>query len=643
MRTWAILTATFALAASSVLAAPPLEAYGRLPRIGEVALSPSGDLLGLTIREKGEHSLLLRRADGANLSLVPIADMRVTGLTWAGEDYAVLLGLNPVRKTQGSLGVTTLTGAVVVPVADRAPFTIFGGSRDMIAAIGGWYGSVSSDSKTYAFVGGFPQGGPRAPGPDGSGPIYPNLYRVDLATGLPFALATVVSSRSWVVGPDGAVVANARRSEDGLTWTLYAGAQDGKPLLAGTGLNRFQLLGLGRTPGTTLVVERNDGGEAIAREIALDGTSGDQVLDPSVADGRPLFDRESRLLIGSSARDGTGVNLLDPVLQKRFEALVRAFPGSRVRLVDYGRRLERIVIQTDGPEDSGTYWLADAPKKSVTRIGRARPDIAAADVGPSRMFAYKAADGLAMEGVLTLPPGREARGLPLVVIPHGGLLSMGDSLEFDWLAQAFASRGYAVFQPNYRGTVGYGEPFRRAAFGQFGRKTQTDISDGVAALGGQGLVDASRACILGKDYGGYAALAGVTLQQGLYRCAAAIGGYSDLTKDFLRVRESRGYDLRGTQTFSDLLGSTSLKDLEAISPANQAGRADAPVLLIHGSDDTDTPLEQTKTMERALRKAGKPVELVTINGADHELTSEPHRQAALARLVAFVEKHNPPN
>lgn len=642
MRTLAILAATLAVTASAAIAAPPLEAYGRLPRIGEVALSPSGALLGLTIRDKGEHSLLLRHADGANLALAPISDMRVTGLTWAGDDYAVLLGLNPVRKTQGSLRVTTLTGAVVVPVANRAPYTIFGGSRDMIAAIAGWYGSTSSGGKTYGFVGGFAQRGPQAPGPNGSGPIYPNLYRIDLATGLPFALGTVVSSRSWVVGPDGAVAANARRSEDGLAWTLYAGAQDGKPLLSGEGLNRFQLQGLGRTPGTVLVVERNEGGDAVAREIALDGAPDEQILDPVFADGRPLFDRESKLLIGASDRDGTRVVLLDPVLQKRFEALVRAFPGSRVRMVDYGRRLERIVILTDGPEDAGTYWLADALKKSVTRIGRARPDIAAADVAPTRMVAYKASDGLALEGVLTLPPGREAKGLPLVVIPHGGLLTTGDSVEFDWLAQAFASRGYAVFQPNYRGTVGYGEPFRRAAFGEFGRKTQTDISDGVTALANQGIVDPKRACILGKDYGGYAALAGVTLQQGLYRCAASIGGYADLTQEFLRIREGSGYEQRGVQTYRDLMGSTSPADLDAISPASQAARADAPVLLLYGSDDTNVPLEQTKAMERALRKAGKPVELATIKGADHELTAEPHRQEALARLVAFVEQNNPP-
>lgn len=124
------------------------------------------------------------------------------------------------------------------------------------------------------------------------------------------------------------------------------------------------------------------------------------------------------------------------------------------------------------------------------------------------MFRYAASDGLEIEAVLTLPPGKSAAGLPLVVIPHVGPIGVNDMVEFDWWAQAYASRGYAVLQPNYRGSSGYGRDFVQAAFGQWGRKMQTDLSDGVAALAKQGLIDAKRVCIVGASYGGYAALAG---------------------------------------------------------------------------------------------------------------------------------------
>ncbi len=129
-----------------------------------------------------------------------------------------------------------------------------------------------------------------------------------------------------------------------------------------------------------------------------------------------------------------------------------------------------------------------------------------------------------MEGVLTLPPDKEGKNLPLVVMPHGGPIVVGDRARFDWWAQVFASRGYAVFQPNYRDTLGYGEAFRHAADGQYGRKMQTDISDGLTALATAGIIDPKRTCIVGGSYGGYAAFAGVTLQHGLYRCAVSVAG-----------------------------------------------------------------------------------------------------------------------
>jgi dipeptidyl aminopeptidase/acylaminoacyl peptidase len=114
-------------------------------------------------------------------------------------------------------------------------------------------------------------------------------------------------------------------------------------------------------------------------------------------------------------------------------------------------------------------------------------------------------------------------------MPHGGPEAR-DYPVFDWWAQAFASRGYVVLQPNFRGSTGYGAAFLRAGYGEWGRKMQSDISDGLAFLVDAGIADPGRACIVGASYGGYAALAGVTLQKGLYRCAVSVAGISDLQK-----------------------------------------------------------------------------------------------------------------
>jgi dipeptidyl aminopeptidase/acylaminoacyl peptidase len=260
------------------------------------------------------------------------------------------------------------------------------------------------------------------------------------------------------------------------------------------------------------------------------------------------------------------------------------------------------------------------------------------DVGPMRMVHYKAADGLDIHGVLTLPPGRPAKNLPVIVFPHGGP-GARDYPGFDWWAQAFASRGYAVLQPNFRGSTGYGAPFQRAGDGEWGRKMQTDISDGLAYLVREGIVDSKRACIMGASYGGYAALAGVTLQKGLYRCAVAVAGVSDILKmTRTDVRESGGSQLL-LRAFRATLGKES--DRRAVSPVNFVRRADAPILLIHGKDDTVVPYDQSVDMASELRNAGKPVELVTLPGEDHWLSRSETRLAMLAAAMRFVQTHNP--
>jgi dipeptidyl aminopeptidase/acylaminoacyl peptidase len=243
-----------------------------------------------------------------------------------------------------------------------------------------------------------------------------------------------------------------------------------------------------------------------------------------------------------------------------------------------------------------------------------------------------------------LPPGKPAKNLPLVVMPHGGPVAR-DYVGFDWWAQAFASRGYAVFQPNFRGSNGFGKGFIEAGYGQWGRKMQTDISDGVADLAKQGLIDPKRACIVGASYGGYAALAGVTLQQGLYRCAVSVGGVSNLN-DLLKWDDVRFGDQSETLRIErERLGATSIGDpaMATISPARHADMADAPILLMFGHDDTVVNPQQSRGMADALKSAGKPVELVELPEEDHWLSRPATRIAVVKASLEFVMKNNPPD
>jgi len=297
-----------------------------------------------------------------------------------------------------------------------------------------------------------------------------------------------------------------------------------------------------------------------------------------------------------------------------------------------------VIVRTTGSGDSGSWFTVDVANFRARAFAYERNAIEPQHVGPFSTFEYTASDGMEMDGILTLPPGRDPTNLPVVMLPHGGPHSY-DVEHFDWWAQAFASRGYAVFQPNFRGSTNRDGAFRRAGYGQWGRAMQTDISDGLSALAEAGIVDPTRACIVGASYGGYAALAGVTLQQGLYRCAVAVAPVSDIRRMYREDYQASGQARIARTALREQLGDPDTWN--AVSPERFAERADAPIMLIHGIDDTVVPYVHSEKMADALDDEDKPYELVTLEGEDHWLSLSKTRELMLNSAVGFVQEHNP--
>ena len=629
------LAIVLALAPLIVRAAPPPklspEAYGRLPDIELMQLSPSGERLAYVTILGDHRNLQVKTLAGAVLFEAPLGDSKIRNLNWAGEDRLILTA----SKTNAVYLVPQeIDQSIVVNIATKKSFPVFAINDAVLHATYGYYGAVNRDGHWIGYFGGVTLSKTRGFEATLNNQSFVELYRVDLDTGASaIAAAGQQNPHEWALDASGSVVASAQYVQTTGEWSLRAG--DGGRLLATLNhpFGEITLVGPGRTQGTVMV------DKAVPEEWSLvDGSH--QPLDVEGLVGGYLVDPTTRRLFGVwSAGDDPRQVFFEPTLKARQAALTRALDGAPI-LSSWSTDFRRLVLYTQGNGDAGTYWLVNG--KEVKPYGYAYPELPDVNVGPTRVVVYKAADGLEIHGILTLPPGREPKGLPLVVLPHGGPQAH-DTVAFDWMAQAFAGRGYAVFQPNFRGSDGYGLDFRDAGFGQWGRKMQTDISDGVAELVRQGVVDPKHACIVGASYGGYAALAGVTVQHGLYRCAVSYAGLSDL--NYLLNEETASSDLptAASRYLFKFLGVRANADasLHEISPARLADKADAPILLIHGTDDTVVPIGQSREMERALQKAGKPVEFVQLKGEDHWLSRDATRKAMLAAAVAFVEKHNP--
>ena len=655
MNRWlrAAVLGSFLLAPPLAQAAPPpLEAYGRLPGMSHVSLSPSGRRYAFVADQGSGRKVYVMDKHGKLIETADASGLKLRDLTWAGDDFLLVkmsstLNLGSIV----SFWKGELSSVIVLNLRTHAGSTVFDGRRDVARAVFGDFGTANVDGRWYGYFGGLTvetvAGGhgerrfSNAPAIGDGHELVTDLYRVDLENGTTrIAAKGDVGVADWLVDEHGEVA--ARLLFDGKTgdWRAMTGKVDGRSIEAGQSkFGGVAILGFGAS-NQSILIRHDDGMGAVIDEASLAVGTASVVVDGESTDAVMKDNATGRWIGQITDGDEPGYHLFQPAFDARVRGARKALGGYATRLTAWNDDFTRMIIYTDGKDDSGTYWMVDIQDKSAIPVGYAYPMVKPDDVGPVKMIDWKAEDGLALRGVLTLPPGRAPTALPLVVMPHGGPWAR-DYPGFDYWAQAFASRGYAVFQPNFRGSNGYGAPLRDAGKGEIGRKMQTDVSDGIAQLARDGTVDPSRVCIVGASYGGYAALAGVTVQHGVYKCAVSLAGVSDFGRQMSKLYEGAGYDSPGGRYWRTFLGDRSR--WSSISPAKLADRADAPILLIHGTDDTVVPTEQSDVMERALRAAGKTVERVTLKGDDHWLSQEDTRIAMIKASVAFVEKYNPPD
>ncbi|MGF1606460.1 MAG: alpha/beta hydrolase family protein, partial [Rhodothalassiaceae bacterium] len=248
----------------------------------------------------------------------------------------------------------------------------------------------------------------------------------------------------------------------------------------------------------------------------------------------------------------------------------KAFPKTSNRIVSWSPDRRLIVLETSSDVESGSVYVWDRNKKTVGLLGARHQHLTPELMSPMRRISFPARDGLDISGYLTTPKGVAEKDLPLVIMPHGGPFAL-ETWGFDFMTQMMASRGFAVLQPNFRGSILQGEAFHEAGKKQWGGKMQDDLTDGVRYLVDQGIVDPERVCIVGWSYGGYAALMGTVKTPDLYQCAVSINGVSSLPKLAARYSFSPDYR-RFIREYVGLEGER----LSKVSPVHQAEAIKAP-------------------------------------------------------------------
>jgi dipeptidyl aminopeptidase/acylaminoacyl peptidase len=624
---------------SSAWAAPPPEAFGSMPAESDAVLSPDGHWLAWLDRREAKPRVIMFDVPGRKIQRILAVPERVKLRTLAWNDNETLLII--LSQTSESKFGDERSGEYFRTIAHD----VSGGDGRMLPINPMAPDGPNKHDAMLAALVAMRISTPHAVIMSTASPCR-CLWEVDTRSGN----ATIIRhgnefTAAWVVDRNGRAIAREDWDWHHHAYRLLALAaeESAKPkeILRKDDTEHPRLAGLLADGSAVVVLATNGRPHQAAWALPLDGSSARVIAEEPDADITNVYtDPHTGAIIGVYV-SGTisKIHWLDSSAQHRQEALQRAFPGRDIDI--YGWTLDgtKTLARVETPSNAPVYYLVDFTAHRADIAAEEYPALAGITLADVKGISYKARDGKEIPAYLTTPPAKAAAPLPLVVVPHGGPQAR-DYLQFDWLAQFLASRGYAVLQPQFRGSIGFGDAFQEAGYRQWGGLMQDDITDGVRAMIDQGVADPHRVCIVGASYGGYAALAGAAFTPDLYSCAVSISGVTDLPA---LMRESVPiYGGALSTSLSDWkmrIGAPNDPSLAAKSPINSVKSIRIPVLIVYGTGDAVVPNEQSERMARALKAAGKSVTVSVLQGEDHWLSHTETRVQVLKDLDAFLGAH----
>lgn len=617
----------------------PLETFAQLPYMDDATLSPDGQHLAFLATFEGQRALAVRDLTSGDDQIVNISDVRPEQIRWAGNDTVIMTASDADNRfTNSNRGTYDMRVVFAFDVEDGLSHRQLLRNSSRTAFSNFTRAPIGLDENGWVLI-----------------PAVDEHYNLDLLAADPRGTQsrTVAqgssTTRAWIVGSDGDVIARSEFSSARDVQTVQRPGTDGdwQDVLETEYFSTVYWIH-GELP---------DGRIAVSASIAPE-TPDDRntlfALSPDTGALEVVFEHPQFDVAGTRRDPHTqtviGVRYLDDFSETLWfdgeiaslqQALDGGFPGMSIEILSWAADRSVYLFTAESGSQAPVYYLFDAAAMGVQPIGSAYGPLGFEGLTTRSRIQFPARDGVTVPAYLTMPEGEGP--FPTVVLPHGGPADR-DQGGFDYFAHFLASRGYLVVQPNFRGSSGYGLRWENAGYGQWGTGTaQHDVTDSARMLIDSGLADPDRICIVGASYGGYSALAGAAFTPDMYACAAAVAPLADLRffADYLRDEVGRGST--AYQSFAVYLtadeGSQNERSLREFSPYDNADNITIPVLLVHGREDTVVPVEQSRRMRSALRGARVDVEYVEIENGDHWLTTPAMRREVLQQIETFLAEH----
>lgn len=361
--------------------------------------------------------------------------------------------------------------------------------------------------------------------------------------------------------------------------------------------------------------------------------------DPTDNEAEVIWDAYKKKVVGISYQaDRRRFHWLDEELAGIHRRMEQVLPDTVHRPIQFSEDGSKIIFSSYSDRDPGVYYLYDRKRQKVEEIAVVRPQVDPEQMARMQPVSYSARDGLVLHGYLTLPPGREAKNLPVIINPHGGPYGPRDTWGYRSEVQFYANRGFAVLQVNYRGSGGFGQEFGAAGWKKWGLEMQDDLSDGVRWLIDRGIADPKRVVIAGASYGGYATMAGLVYTPELYCAGINYVGVVDIMNLVPKAVATDRMWWFNTR-IADLTNAEDRQRLHDTSPVNFADRIRVPLLMAYGRNDPRVRIDQAYDIARALKRADIAHELIIEDDEGHGFRQEENRIAWYKRIDAFLKEH----